>query len=373
MLSALLKRAADPPQYLLRQAAGLAAAADNEEANAAMAKLIDRTRGPYASWQVAAVAAWFDTRERIGKPSPAIRQRADGMFLAARDAANSGMSQLDAVQLLGRDKKHLEQDLTSLILLLDPKVSPETQTAALERLCRIDSDLVGEKLLKVWSNQSPTLRSRILDALLSRDRWANSLMTGLSSGAISVSEIDAPRRQRLREHKSPEVHGPARRLFVEATSAERKKLLDTYRMGLAAVGNPVLGKATFEKRCSVCHRIGDVGKLVGPDLTGYVNKPDDEWLIAILDPNRAVEPRYNSYSVITQRGQTVSGIISAETATSLTLLGADGRSQTVLRGDIDELRGTGKSLMPEGLERDLTTADMANLLSFVRSVSRRPR
>jgi putative heme-binding domain-containing protein len=95
-------------------------------------------------------------------------------------------------------------------------------------------------------------------------------------------------------------------------------------------------------------------------------KTPEGLLIAILDPNRAVEARYISYRAVTKRGQTLTGIIASETATSITLVGADGKWYELLRSNIDELTSTSKSLMPEGLEKDVSPEAMADLIAYIR-------
>ena len=88
-------------------------------------------------------------------------------------------------------------------------------------------------------------------------------------------------------------------------------------------------------------------------------------LVAILDPNRAVEARYKSYTATTQEGLSYTGIVTLESDTSITLTLADGKQQSLLRSEIEELTTGGKSLMPEGLENELSDQDIADLLSML--------
>ncbi len=72
-----------------------------------------------------------------------------------------------------------------------------------------------------------------------------------------------------------------------------------------------------------------------------------------------------AYTLVTQQGQVLSGLLASETATSVTLRRAEGAQDFVLRSQIEELRATGKSLMPEGLEQNLSPQDVADLLDFL--------
>jgi putative heme-binding domain-containing protein len=104
---------------------------------------------------------------------------------------------------------------------------------------------------------------------------------------------------------------------------------------------------------------------VGPDLSGVSARPAEALLIDLLDPNRQVTPNFVTYTAITQQGQVLSGLIASETASGVTLRRAEGAQDFVLRDQIDQLRATGKSLMPEGIEQSLTAQDIADLLDFL--------
>src|SRR5207247_7725254 len=81
--------------------------------------------------------------------------------------------------------------------------------------------------------------------------------------------------------------------------------------------------------------------------------------------NLYVMPNYVQYLVVDKRGRTFTGIIVSQTATSVTLKRDKDASDTVLRGDIEEMVSTGKSLMPEGLEKNIGKQEMADLIAFL--------
>ena len=71
-------------------------------------------------------------------------------------------------------------------------------------------------------------------------------------------------------------------------------------------------------------------------------------LTAILDPNQAVEDKYRGYSVVTVNGLSETGIIASESTNEIVLQKPENKRRSILRGDIEILRDTGKSLMPDG-------------------------
>jgi putative heme-binding domain-containing protein len=92
----------------------------------------------------------------------------------------------------------------------------------------------------------------------------------------------------------------------------------------------------------------------------------------ILDPNKEVVYDYRSYLLVTNRGQMLTGLLGSESGTTVKLRRADGAEDVVLRSDIQELRASGKSLMPEGLEQLLTVQGLADVLAFLREPSPLP-
>ena len=88
----------------------------------------------------------------------------------------------------------------------------------------------------------------------------------------------------------------------------------------------------------------------------------------MLDPNREVNPQYLNYVVLTEEGRAITGMIAAESATSVTLQRAESASDTVLRVDIDQLQSTGLSIMPEGMEETIDQQSMADIIAYLMQV-----
>src|SRR5262249_15393620 len=211
-------------------------------------------------------------------------------------------------------------------------------------------------------------RTQVLEVLGRRDEWLRAALDAVEKKTVPAAEVDAVRRQRLLDHKDKAVRDRAEKVFAGAANADRQKVIDTYAAAMAKLtGDATRGQAVFAKTCSVCHKLGGVGNEVGPDLASLNDKSTDYLLAAILDPNRAVEARYVNYIAETKNGLTLTGVLTAETATSITLTGPDGKPQVILRADLEELVSTGKSAMPEGLEKDLKPQDVADLIAHLRA------
>ena len=139
------------------------------------------------------------------------------------------------------------------------------------------------------------------------------------------------------------------------------------------------GREVYREHCALCHQLENVGTNVGPDLLAETDRDPESLLVAILDPNRTVRPRYAQYSLITMDGRVLVGIVAAETGNSLTLIDAQGVEHKFLRSDVDELISTGQSLMPKDVEQLFSSdQDLLDLIAYLRAVeadpaSKRPR
>jgi putative heme-binding domain-containing protein len=117
-----------------------------------------------------------------------------------------------------------------------------------------------------------------------------------------------------------------------------------------------------------CHTVQGVGRAVGPELVGVRKRERAALLEDVLNPNAALAPPYINYVVATKSGSVLSGIIANESATSITLRRAEGAEDTLLREEIDEIHSTGKSLMPEGLEKDLSRQELADIIEYLKQI-----
>ena len=104
---------------------------------------------------------------------------------------------------------------------------------------------------------------------------------------------------------------------------------------------------------------------MGADLNGVRNQGAATLLLNVLDPNRNVKPKFLSYVVQTRDGRVLSGLVRGESANTITVRQPDGKEITVQRVEIEAMRGTRLSFMPEGLEKQFDFQAMADLLEYL--------
>jgi putative heme-binding domain-containing protein len=242
------------------------------------------------------------------------------------------------------------------------------QTAALETLARFDHSDVPALVLQAWPAFSPQLRATAAETLFARTAWVLAFLDAVERGKVARGEVDPARIQLLQSSSDMKVRARAKKLFAGAGLSKRGDVVKAYRKALELKGDPARGKLVFKNHCSACHKLEGVGHAVGADLSAIRDQGMEAVLLNILDPNRDVKPQYLSYLLETKSGRTITGMITAETASSLTLRRLDGTTETVLRIDIDQLRSTGLSFMPEGLEKQIDVPAMADLLAYLNSI-----
>jgi putative heme-binding domain-containing protein len=304
-----------------------------------------------------------------------LKQAADDLFdraaVAARDASSPAADRIAAIRLLGFAP--FPQAAAVLPNLLSPHVSAELQTEAVGALTNQSDPGVSRTLIAAWRNLGPKLHREVIDGLVRKTDWLSQLFAAIESHQIGAGEIDRDVKQLLMNHPNPKVRDRARSVFAADRPGNVTATLATYRPALERATRADRGRAIYERRCATCHRAGEFGHAVGPDLASVQNKSPADLLVAILDPNREAQPNYISYTLVTHQGIAHTGIIVAESAAGVTLRRADAKEDRVLRTEIDELASTGKSLMPEGLDKDITPSEMADLIAFIKSLQPAPR
>lgn len=137
-------------------------------------------------------------------------------------------------------------------------------------------------------------------------------------------------------------------------------------------GDVERGKEVFfgkKAACSACHRIGDKGGAVGPDLTrvGAIRSGRD-LLESIVVPAATFAQGYENYLVTTTSGQVFTGVIARKTPQAVVLRDSSGGEKLIASKSIDAMTPQKTSLMPDGLAAALTVAELRDLLAYLQAL-----
>lgn len=326
-----------------------------------------------ASWRFAAAAELLEQSRRRSEAASGLQKEFGPLTDQARTLLEDPQDEaasLAALRMLAATGADAEELLELLTPLLEPQNSPAVQQAAIEMIASLGGEAAAEALLSPWRGYTPAARSQVFDVMLGNADLTGRLLSHLEGGTIAVTDLDALQRQRLANHPAEELRSRGAAILASAVDQNRDEIVKEYIAAVAANGEGDVGngRQAFTKYCSSCHRLEDQGHEVGPDLAALTSPAPAALIESILDPNRAVDERFRSYSALTVDGLAHAGILTGETSTSITLTEQQGKQHTLLRTDLDAFENTGKSLMPEGLEKDLAPADVANLLAYLNSV-----
>ena len=366
---------------LVRELAALVGA--RQEPNE-VAALLDTLQallgGDGVRWQMAGLNGLADGMGRRGRQLSAFLHALPAEKRKAADAAEALLTQagrvctdgkrglgerLDAVRLLAHARPEVALPILSRLLRDDPAL--ELRLAAVRALGAQPSADVSRLLMEPWAAYTPALRREVAEAMLRQPDRVRFLLGKLEANHVVPGDLDVPSKNRLLAHGQADIRRRATKLLQASVPEERKQVLERYRPALTRKGDSGRGREVFRQNCATCHRVADVGTTVGPDISDTRTKTPEVLLQDILNPNAAIDANYVNYTVVTKSGKEISGLIATESASSITLRRAENQTDLVLRQDIDEVRSTGVSLMPEGLEKTITLEQMADLISFLKN------
>ena len=150
-----------------------------------------------------------------------------------------------------------------------------------------------------------------------------------------------------------------------AAVANRKQAIRQFEPALKLQGDKNKGRVLFEARCAMCHPLDANAISVGPNLAGMNTRPKEALLVDVIDPGSQVAPDFAAYTIILKDDEPLAGLIIAENESRVTLRRPNEPDAVVPRARIGEIRATGRSLMPDGLEEGMRLGDMADLLAFL--------
>jgi putative heme-binding domain-containing protein len=284
----------------------------------------------------------------------------------AADANATPASRKRALVLLGiADGANGEAAMLSLVTPAQPT---ELAVAAIRALAQPQHVKAFPQLLTTerWGGYSPALRSTILASVTGRPEFAQTLVDAIESGAVPASALSEPQRKWLASAGDDALKARAAKLLAGNTSDDRKKAFEDAKAVLKLKPDPAKGQRVFMAQCSSCHRLEREGYAVGPDLYSIRSQPKESILLHIVIPEQEVAPNFAAYDCVTTDGRTITGIMTAETPSSVTLRQVLGLEETLPREKIKSLTVSKSSLMPQGLEKAMKPQELADLLAYLR-------
>jgi len=284
----------------------------------------------------------------------------------ALDREQSLSARVDAIRDLAII--HPPEALRPLEGLLAHESNPELCEEVCRTLAAYDSPGIAAHVLAGWKSYPPAVRTEVVDMLAGRKAWARELLAAVGRGELSRADLNNNTILHMRALHDKELNAQIERVWGrvrDTMPAELEALISQMRNELyAGRGSFERGRKVFEDQCAKCHRFEGRGHDVGPNLDGAAR--DIEYLLVnVLDPNRVVGKPYYKYYVALKDGRVETGLLAAEDEQSITLKTENDALKVFQRKTIEDITVEEKSLMPEGLNKNMTVADFRHLIRYV--------
>jgi putative membrane-bound dehydrogenase-like protein len=260
--------------------------------------------------------------------------------------------------------------------LLDTRV---INAVAMRGLALFDAPEIGDRLARAYRKFHPDDRPAVLDLLVSRPIFTNSLLANLGEhGArIPITDVTAVHARQIRSHADEDLNRQLGEVWGElrdSPSERRTQIEQTKTIFAGAAASSVDladGRRLFQRTCAQCHRLFGEGEAIGPDLTGAQRTSLDYLLENILDPSAVVGKDYRMTVLRTEDGRVLNGLLVSRDEQAFVLQTFSARER-ILVEEVEEVKTTSQSAMPDGLLENLTTAQIRNLLSYLMHASQVP-
>lgn len=360
----------EPKKFIVELARQAAGSRNSEEYMPAISALIGNRE-----YERAGLTGFLSDMSRSGlsldyvraKLGPTTSRRLDRVFEKARnDAADTKQaeaSRCDAVDLLAFAPG--TADLLTNLALKDS--NQLVRLRAIASLAKMHDYKPWPELLGHLSAMSPVEQRAVLDSVFISVERSLLLLDEIENGRLKATLIDPIHAKLLLDNRDQAIRMRSQKVLASAIPADREKVLAEYRKVLTMNADPAHGQEIFRKNCSICHQINGIGVRFAPDISDSREKSPEQILTDVIEPNRAIDSNYFSYTAITTDGRTHTGVLASETSTSVVLKQQEGKSETLRRDEIESLQNNGVSFMPEGLEKNIPLQDMADLISFIKN------
>ncbi|MBL7700313.1 MAG: c-type cytochrome [Chitinophagaceae bacterium] len=251
--------------------------------------------------------------------------------------------------------------------LINPKEQTIVQIAALQTLSKVKGTVVSEYAIQQWPVLTPEVRTAAVNTFLDDSARIALLMDALEKNTINAGSVAFNTSVELMQNDDSVLRRRARDIFTK-TERERKTVNQEYQASLEMAGNFKNGRDVFVQNCAICHQVrGKIGIAIGPDLGTVHNWLKEDLLANIIDPNLGIASGYDTWQAALNNGETVQGIIAAETPAAITFRSNNTEDRTVSRQDMKSLKALNVSLMPSGLEKNISKQQMADLMAFLKA------
>ncbi len=269
--------------------------------------------------------------------------------------------------LIAADAVFLEHDVDEA--LSDEKAGEEFRGQLLAAMGRINKPFVAHTVLNQYELLEPANKPKAIELLTQRPMWAKRLLEEIQKKRIPVDALNVNQVRRLLASSDKELTALVTKTWgTVRTERDPTRELFVDRMRYFIRRNPgdaTRGLAAYNKVCGQCHKLHGQGQEVGPDITLNGRNSFEQLLSNTFDPSLVIGADYQARSLLTADGRTLTGLLVEDSPERVVLKVQGGKLETVARGDIEQFAVSKLSMMPEGVEKQLSAEEMADLFALL--------
>lgn len=294
------------------------------------------------------------------------RQRA---LVQVLDTSTAIPNRVAMIRSLG--ETGVETSIRPLLGLLASDEPATVQSAIISAVGYFSDPGIADHVLAVFSGMPDSVQARAIELLCSRSSWALKLLEAVDKKQIQSTRVPLIQLRQLADQGDAEIKALISKHWGKvqaATPLEKQGRITAITQMLGRRGgDTVRGLQLFRKICGNCHKLHGEGEQVGPDLTGAERKDRRKLLSNLVDPNAVVRQQFIAHVAVTNNGRVITGLLADSTAETVTLLDAKNKRTVLNRDDLDELRESPISLMPDNLLEPLTDQEIRDLFAYLQT------
>jgi putative heme-binding domain-containing protein len=254
--------------------------------------------------------------------------------------------------------------------LADAKANSQTfRGQVLASLGRSEEPRVAAVVLDAFLKMEPDLQPRAVELLTQRPAWGRKLLEAVAENKVPAGALSVNHVRKLLASKDADLIKQVKEKWGtlrEERNPEREQVVAQMRDLLGKTkGDPEAGKQVFTKLCAQCHKIYGEGQDVGPDITVNGRSNYEQLLSNVFDPSLVIGAAYQATSVETTKGRALTGLLVENSDKRVVLKLQGGKLETIPRDEVDVLKVSKVSLMPEDVEKQLKPQEIADLFAFL--------
>ena len=254
-------------------------------------------------------------------------------------------------------------------LLADRAAPLEVRSIVLGSLGRADEAWVSTAVLANYAKMEAELQPKAIELLTQRSNWAIDLLAAIGRKELPATALNVNQVRKLLESKDEKLARIVRSQWGSVRTGrnpQREQVIRDMRTFIRRnPGDAKAGQAVFQKICGQCHKIYGEGQEVGPDITVNGRSSFEQLLSNVFDPSLVIGASYQARTVVTADGRVLTGLLTEDNDQRVVLKTQGGKLETIARADVEEMKVSELSLMPEELEKQLKSEEIADLFAYI--------